>query len=124
MSTAAPTGALVRFYAGESARIARAFELTGNGRSAVRERAELVGNIEGALSLLDSRFLAGDAAMFRQLHDELLPRLVRREWQSLVQGIAELARSRHAKYGDTIFHLEPNVKECPGGLRDQHIAGW
>ncbi len=26
--------------------------------------------------------------------------------------------------GDTIFHLEPNVKETPGGLRDHHLACW
>ena len=49
---------------------------------------------------------------------------MRREWQSLVQGVAALARTRQDKFGNTIFHLEPNVKECPGGLRDQHIAGW
>ena len=45
MSTAAPTGALDKFYAGESARIARAFELTGDGRVAVSPRSELVGNM-------------------------------------------------------------------------------
>jgi [protein-PII] uridylyltransferase len=35
-----------------------------------------------------------------------------------------IARARHAKYGNTIFHLEPNLKECPGGLRDYHLAVW
>ena len=35
-----------------------------------------------------------------------------------------MARARHAKYGDTIFHVEPNVKETPGGLRDYHLAQW
>ncbi|MGZ4811792.1 MAG: [protein-PII] uridylyltransferase [Terriglobales bacterium] len=209
MSTASSTGALDKFYASETARIARGFELSGNGRLAVQQRTELAGNlvvklwrtmfgeetrgfalaaiggfgrgelfphsdidllflcaeaptpevklnistlcrelwdaglraspvmrtqgecdrldpgnVEGALSLLDCRFLVGDAALFRQLHDDLLPRLVRREWQSLVQGVAQLARDRHGKFGNTIFHLEPNVKECPGGLRDQHTAYW
>ena len=32
--------------------------------------------------------------------------------------------SRHGKYGDTVFHLEPNVKETPGGLRDYNVACW
>jgi [protein-PII] uridylyltransferase len=41
-----------------------------------------------------------------------------------VQNLAEMARARHAKYGNTIFHLEPNIKECPGGLRDYHLAQW
>ena len=26
--------------------------------------------------------------------------------------------------GNTIFHLEPNLKDCPGGLRDYHLAVW
>ena len=45
MSTAAPIGALDNYYAGESARIARAFELTGDGRVAVGQRSELVVNM-------------------------------------------------------------------------------
>ena len=44
--------------------------------------------------------------------------LVLSEWNSITQKLSELARARHAKYGNTIFHLEPNLKECPGGLRD------
>jgi [protein-PII] uridylyltransferase len=33
-------------------------------------------------------------------------------------------RQRHAKYEDTAFSLEPNVKESPGGLRDLHVILW
>ena len=28
------------------------------------------------------------------------------------------------EYGDTLFHLEPNIKDCPGGLRDVHVCRW
>ena len=38
--------------------------------------------------------------------------------------LADLARARHQKFGNTIFHLEPNIKECPGGLRDHQLAHW
>jgi len=41
-----------------------------------------------------------------------------------VQSLAEVTRSRHAKYGSTVFHLEPNVKDGPGGLRDYNVACW
>jgi len=75
-------------------------------------------NLEFNMSLLDCRYLAGDGPLFARLHDEILPRLIVRERQPLVQNLAELTRTRHAKYGQTIFHLEPNLKEGPGGLRD------
>jgi [protein-PII] uridylyltransferase len=81
-------------------------------------------NIEFTLSLLDRRFLTGEYPLYKKLQDDLIPELVRREWNSIAQRLAEIARSRHAKYGNTIFHLEPNIKECPGGLRDHHFAQW
>ncbi len=35
-----------------------------------------------------------------------------------------MTKERLARYGNTIFHLEPNVKEAPGGLRDYQAAFW
>jgi [protein-PII] uridylyltransferase len=81
-------------------------------------------NLEFNMSLLDCRYLAGDAQLFVHLHEEVVPQLIVRERQPLVQNLAELTRTRHAKYGQTIFHLEPNLKEGPGGLRDYNVAGW
>ncbi len=81
-------------------------------------------NLEFNISLLDCRYLAGDATLFARLHDEVVPQLIVRERQPLVQNLAELTRARHSKYGQTIFHLEPNVKEGPGGLRDYNVACW
>lgn len=81
-------------------------------------------NLEFTISLLDRRFLAGDISLYRRLENDLLPSLALRDWDTIVQNLAEIARSRHAKYGNTIFHLEPNIKDCPGGLRDYHVAQW
>jgi [protein-PII] uridylyltransferase len=82
------------------------------------------GNVEFTISLFDCRYLAGDPQLFQQLHDKLVPKLVMRESQALVLRLAELTRDRHGKYGGTVFHLEPNVKETPGGLRDYNVACW
>jgi [protein-PII] uridylyltransferase len=81
-------------------------------------------NLEFNMSLLDCRYLAGDAQLSVRLHDKVVPQLIIRERQPLVQNLAELTRTRHAKYGQTIFHLEPNVKEGPGGLRDYNVVCW
>lgn len=81
-------------------------------------------NTEFTISLLDCRYLAGDRELFRRLHDKVIPKLVMRESKALVQGLAEVTRERHAKYGLTLYHLEPNLKEAPGGLRDYNVACW
>jgi [protein-PII] uridylyltransferase len=82
------------------------------------------GNVEFTVSLLDCRYLLGDRELVTRLRDKVIPKLVMREAQSLVQSLAEVTRSRHAKYGNTVFHLEPNVKDGPGGLRDYNVACW
>jgi [protein-PII] uridylyltransferase len=82
------------------------------------------GNVEFTISLLDCRYLAGDRELFAKLHDKLIPKLILQENQAIVQRLAEVTRARHAKYGNTVFHLEPNVKESPGGLRDYNVACW
>src|SRR5579871_3256712 len=81
-------------------------------------------NTEFTISLLDCRYLAGDRDLFRRLHDKVIPKLVMREAKSLVQGLAEVTRERHGKHGMTLYHLEPNLKEAPGGLRDCNVACW
>ena len=81
-------------------------------------------NTEFTISLLDSRYLAGDRDLFRRLHDKVILKVVMRESKALLQGLAEVTRERHAKYGMTLYHLEPNIKEAPGGLRDCNVANW
>jgi [protein-PII] uridylyltransferase len=81
-------------------------------------------NTEFTISLLDCRYLAGDRDLFARLHGKVIPKLVMRESKALLQGLAEVTRERHGKFGHTVFHLEPNLKETPGGLRDYNVACW
>jgi [protein-PII] uridylyltransferase len=81
-------------------------------------------NPEPILSLLDSRYLAGDAKLFADLRNQLIPEIVARESQVLVEHLAEITRARHRKFGNTVFHQEPNVKDGPGGYRDYTLACW
>jgi [protein-PII] uridylyltransferase len=81
-------------------------------------------NVEFTISLLDSRLLAGDPAVFQRLHDQTIPKLVARESRQIVQRLADLSHARYNKFGNTVFHLEPNLKDGPGGLRDYNLACW
>ena len=81
-------------------------------------------NLEFSVSLLDCRYLAGDEKLFTRLRDDAIPRLVAREHQTLVVDLVEMTRRRQERYDHTIFHLEPNLKESPGGLRDYHVCRW
>ena len=81
-------------------------------------------NVEYALALMDHRFLAGDASVYEKFTDAGLPKMLEKEHRAIAVGLVTLTRERHRKYGDTLFHLEPSIKECPGGLRDVHVCTW
>jgi len=80
-------------------------------------------NIELNISLLDARFLTGDSDLFAQL-TEKTPKFLAANRAGLVRQLCRMTRSRHAKFHETIYHLEPNIKETPGGLRDLHVLEW
>jgi [protein-PII] uridylyltransferase len=80
-------------------------------------------NAEFTISLLDRRLLAGDAALYQSLQDKFRQFQARRG-HSLARQIAGLAEGRRSKFQNTIYHLEPNVKETPGALRDLQTTRW
>ncbi len=80
-------------------------------------------NVELSVSLLDQRFLTGDQTLYDQLCVRL-PKFLRSQRQGLISALCEMTRDRHAKFQGTIYHLEPNIKETPGGMRDLHLVHW
>ncbi len=81
-------------------------------------------NVELALALMDHRPLAGDVAVYEKFANAGLPKMIEKEHRAIATGLATLTAERHRKYGDTLFHLEPSIKDCPGGLRDVHVCAW
>jgi [protein-PII] uridylyltransferase len=81
-------------------------------------------NADVILSLLDCRLLEGDKNFFASLQNGLIPDIIIRESQTLVERLAELTRNSHRKFANTVFHLEPNVKDGPGGFQDYITARW
>jgi len=87
----------------------------------IRERSELDtaddGNPEFLLALCDLRLIAGDAALFDDVW-AATERERRSAAPRRIEALLALGRERHTRFNDTLYHLEPDVKEAPGGLRD------
>lgn len=80
-------------------------------------------NVELNISLLDVRYLAGDALLAERVA-ERLPRFVLGQRQPLIRNLSRLTVERHQRYSGAIYHLEPNVKDGPGGIRDYQVLTW
>ncbi len=72
-------------------------------------------NPEFLLGLLDARRVAGDDAVFAALQERALAPA---PLAALVEPLLALVEQRHARFNDTLYQLEPDVKQSPGGLRD------
>jgi [protein-PII] uridylyltransferase len=74
-------------------------------------------DLKAMLGMLDARHIAGDPALTGLLREQVISRW-RRSAAARLADLQELARSRWATRGDASFLLEPDLKDCRGGLRD------
>src|SRR5467141_3070096 len=100
------------------------FRVSSAGRTLEECKRIEEDNAEFHLALLDRRFLAGDAALYDKLDTKLLPASEKQARGFLLAELHRLTKERLTRYGNTIFHLEPNVKESPGGMRDFQATVW
>ncbi len=75
-------------------------------------------------ALLDARRIAGDGRLWSRAERSLLAEQRTRDADGFVQAKTRELRARREKFGDTVFLLEPNVKNGQGGLRDLESALW
>ena len=96
-------------------------EIGSSVRTVAQCLAESAGDVTVQTSLLESRLVCGNAALFaefqRQYRAQMNPQAF------LVAKTLEM-RQRHTKYENTPYSLEPNCKESPGGLRDLQMILW
>ena len=72
-------------------------------------------------NLLEMRLLIGDARLYGELNNVLHQYLDPRDFFIAKQ---HEQNQRHARFVDSDFNLEPNLKESPGGLRDLQTINW
>jgi len=74
-------------------------------------------NPEYLVALLDARFLDGDQAIFDHFSETCLGE--NPTWQQPIRSaLLDLTEQRHVQYNQTLYQLEPDLKDSPGALRD------
>ncbi|MCI0356971.1 MAG: [protein-PII] uridylyltransferase [Planctomycetaceae bacterium] len=74
-------------------------------------------------SLTECRLIGGNEELYEQF-DGRFRRMTRRRRRRLLTATEAARRDERAKYGETVFLLEPNVKRSRGGLRDLQFIRW
>jgi len=96
-------------------------ELGSSVRTVSQCLEESANDVTVRTSLLEARRIVGSTALFESFslryRDALDPR-------AFFQAKVLEMRQRHAKFQDTPYALEPNIKESPGGLRDLQLILW
>ncbi|HET6591882.1 MAG TPA: [protein-PII] uridylyltransferase, partial [Xanthomonadales bacterium] len=74
-------------------------------------------------TFMESRLLAGSRELLDAMLEATAPARI---WSSraFFEAKFEEQQQRHARYHDTAYNLEPNIKEGPGGLRDIQMISW
>lgn len=79
--------------------------------------------ISVATNMLEGRFLFGNKSLWLKLKTALYQPDF---WESKAFFSAKITEKneRYARYHNTSYNLEPDLKHSPGGLRDLHLISW
>jgi [protein-PII] uridylyltransferase len=72
-------------------------------------------------SLIESRLVAGDAALLQAMDTRLRSQ---RGVRAFFDAKFQEQKRRHERFQEAAYNLEPNIKESPGGLRDLQMVLW
>ncbi len=98
---------------------------TGHAHRTIEETIELArADINVRTSLLDARLIVGDKNLEDEFKKILQNEIIEGSVLAFVEAKLAERDARHARFGDSRYVLEPNVKEGKGGLRDLHTLWW
>ena len=86
--------------------------------------AEAGRDIRTKTSLLESHLVAGTASLYETFAKAYRSLVTTEGTKAYIAARLEDQASRRAKYGDTVFLQEPDIKNGVGGLRDYQNALW
>ncbi len=96
----------------------------GSALRTLQETLDMMrGDITIRTAVLEARFIAGDADVFHEFTNTVQKDLTA-DAARFIQGRLEAMQKRHLEFGESLYLLQPNVKEGAGGLRDYHAASW
>lgn len=72
-------------------------------------------------NLSEARLLTGDIELYKAFESAMRSAM---KPQQFFEAKLREQEQRHAKFNDTSYNLEPNIKESPGGLRDLQNVLW
>ncbi|HKL26646.1 MAG TPA: [protein-PII] uridylyltransferase [Desulfuromonadales bacterium] len=75
-------------------------------------------------AMLDARLVVGDPDLYDTFQQQVFSQVIGRNTQAFLKQKYEEHQSRVAKFGSSVYMLEPNIKEGEGCLRDLHTALW
>ncbi len=81
-------------------------------------------DLAAATALLDARFLTGSRGLADRFLSSYQTRVAKASPDGFVARLRAEQYGRHSRFGDTIFMLEPDLKNGPGGLRDLCVGRW
>ena len=86
-------------------------------------KSEARRDITVATNLMESRLIHGDKKLYDSMTEAIGPDKIWSDRKFFESKLSE-QKTRHKKFADTSYNLEPNIKEAPGGLRDIQVIGW
>jgi [protein-PII] uridylyltransferase len=97
----------------------------GHALRNIRECGRLAArDLKVKTALLDARYLCGDEALYADFDRQMVEEVWGHNPTHFFKEKLAESSERHARTGDSVYLLQPQLKEGQGGLRDLHTALW